>query len=98
MSMVVSQRAKDQPMASVDTAVWWVEYVMRQNTTHLKSPSMKQSWWKKRLLDVWLIVYAILFITAFAVYRTARFFVCLIVRRLMKRNRRRNHWKRMKLL
>lgn len=94
MSMIVSQRAKDQPMASVDTAVWWVEYVMRHSTTHFKSPSMKQSWWKKRLLDVWLVVYAILFITAFTAYKTTKFVVCSIVRSLMKRNRS----KRIKIL
>lgn len=83
---VVAQRAKDQPLASVDTAAWWVEYVLRHDTTHLKSPAMKDSWWQKRLLDVWFIVYTILLITSFALYKTLQFVMFFIVRRLTNRN------------
>ncbi|CAG7724100.1 unnamed protein product, partial [Allacma fusca] len=49
----VSRRFKDRPMSSVDTAVWWTEYVLRHDTGHLKSPGVQQYWWQRALLDFW---------------------------------------------
>lgn len=73
-------------MASVDLAAWWVEYVLRHDTTHLKSPSMKDRWWQKRLLDVWFMVYTVLLIAAFGLYKWVKFVVRLISQRLTNRN------------
>ncbi len=84
---ILSQRAKDQPITSVDTAAWWVEYVLRHDTTHLKSPSMKDRWWQKRMLDVWFLVYTILLFITFVIYKSFKFLLCLMVERLTNRNR-----------
>ncbi|CAG7831702.1 unnamed protein product [Allacma fusca] len=35
-----SRRFTDRPMSPVDTAVWWTEYVLRHDTSHLKSPGV----------------------------------------------------------
>ncbi|CAG7716695.1 unnamed protein product, partial [Allacma fusca] len=45
---LVSLRIKDRPLSPVDTAAWWVEYVLRHETAHLKSPGVYQSWWQRR--------------------------------------------------
>ncbi|KAG4067736.1 hypothetical protein HA402_005508 [Bradysia odoriphaga] len=91
MSEAVSSRAKNEPVASVDTAASWVEYTLRHDTKYLKSPSVKQSWWKKRLLDLWFLVFSLVFVACFIVYQTTK----LVVRRKI-RNRRRS--KRLKVL
>ena len=70
---MVSQRAKDQPMTSVDTATWWVEYILRHDTTHLKHPAMKQRWWQRRLLDVWFILYSVGLLIVAILYKILKF-------------------------
>lgn len=74
-------------MASVDTAAWWVEYVLRHDTMHLKSPSMESRWWQKRLLDVWLIVFTIFLILIVATYKIVKFVMYLVAQQLSNRNR-----------
>jgi len=48
---------KDRPQKPLDIAVWWVEYVLRhQDTSFLRPLSMSQTWYEKRLLDVWAFI------------------------------------------
>lgn len=91
MSIVISNRAKEEPTASVDIAVSWVEYTLRHDTQYLKPLSVKQSWWKKRLLDLWFLVFTVVFVIILAVYRAIKF----VVRRKVK-NRKRS--KRLKVM
>lgn len=84
---MVSQLAKEQPMSSVDTAAWWVEYVLQHDTTHFKSPAMKHRWWQKRLLDVWLTLFIILAIISLSIYKTVKFVLSLLEKRLTNRTR-----------
>lgn len=50
----LSKKFHDRPMKPADTALWWTEYVLRNdNTNHLKSLSINTSWFKRRSLDVW---------------------------------------------
>ncbi|XP_053692065.1 UDP-glycosyltransferase UGT5-like [Sabethes cyaneus] len=45
----------DQPMSSLDRAVWWIEYVVRHGgTRHLRAPQL--SWFQYLMLDVTLMV------------------------------------------
>jgi glucuronosyltransferase len=60
----VSRRFKDRPMSAVDTAVWWTEYVLRHDTTHLKSPGIWQYWWQRRLIDFWATIFIGILLTA----------------------------------
>ncbi|KAK4872334.1 hypothetical protein RN001_014363 [Aquatica leii] len=49
----LSDLADDQPMTSLERAVWWIEYVIRHNgTTHLRSPALDIPWYQYYLLDV----------------------------------------------
>jgi len=50
----LSKKFHDRPMKPADTALWWTEYVLRNDDTdHLKSLSINTSWFQRRLLDVW---------------------------------------------
>lgn len=45
----------DQPMGSLERAVWWIEYVIRnEGTRHLRAPQL--SWFQYLMLDVTLTV------------------------------------------
>lgn len=51
----VSSLFKDRERKPLDSALWWVEYVLRhENTLHLKPRGSSQTWYQRRLLDVWL--------------------------------------------
>lgn len=44
-------------MKPVDTALWWVEYVMRhKDARHLQPIGLKRSWLERRMLDIWLFL------------------------------------------
>ena len=52
---------KDRPMKPVDTAVWWIEYVLRHGDTSFLMPAaVHQTWYQRRLIDVWFFAYTIL--------------------------------------
>lgn len=82
-AMTLSQMFRDRPMDPVDNAVYWVEYVLRHDTSLMKPLSMKQTWWQRRLLDVYALMVAILLGTIsmllgmfyFAVKYTARLII-----------------------
>ncbi|KRT85102.1 Glycosyltransferase [Oryctes borbonicus] len=49
----VSRLFKDRPMSALDTAVYWVEYVIRHNgAPHLRSIAADLPWYQYYLLDV----------------------------------------------
>jgi glucuronosyltransferase len=48
----------DRPVSPSETALWWTEYVLRnKGSKPLKSLSSDQSWYERRLLDVWLFIF-----------------------------------------
>lgn len=54
---------EDRPMSPIETAVWWTDYVLRTpDTSHLKPLSMEQTWYERRLLDVWMFLAGIIFV------------------------------------
>lgn len=48
-----SARFRDRPMSAMDTAIFWLEYVVRNGPNSLRSPAMELPWWKLYLLDVY---------------------------------------------
>ncbi|KAK5642859.1 hypothetical protein RI129_009026 [Pyrocoelia pectoralis] len=80
----VKQRSKimhDQPMRPLDTAIYWIEYVIRyQGADHLKSTARHLQWYQYLLLDVILTASVILFL----LFYLTKFVYKLIVRLLMK--------------
>lgn len=60
----LSRRFKDRPMSPLDTAMYWIEYVIRnKGADHIKSPSLNMNWITYNMLDVYaffLIVFGLL--------------------------------------
>ncbi|GLV43697.1 UDP-glycosyltransferase family 35 member B1 [Carabus blaptoides fortunei] len=48
-----SRLLKDQPQRPLDTAMFWIEYVLRnKDTSHLKNPAIYLEWYQINMLDV----------------------------------------------
>jgi glucuronosyltransferase len=68
-----SRLFKDRPQKPIETAVWWMEYVMRnKDDANVLRPilSAQQWWFQRRLLDVWCFVALILFLSLFLTIRS----------------------------
>lgn len=72
---------KDRPMLPTKSARWWAEFVLRHDNINdfLRPPSVHQSWWVKRQIDVW-IVFTLLIL---AIVMTLLFIIFKIVKRLL---------------
>ncbi|XP_043268666.1 UDP-glycosyltransferase UGT5-like [Venturia canescens] len=59
-----SARFRDRPMSAMETATFWVEYIIRNGPDAVKSPAADLTWWQIELLDVYgfLIASAIILI------------------------------------
>ncbi|ODN03745.1 UDP-glucuronosyltransferase 1-3 [Orchesella cincta] len=55
----LSEIFKDRQIPPLETAVWWTEYILRHEDTNsfLRSPSVEQTWWAKRNVDVWVVLH-----------------------------------------
>ncbi|XP_017877635.1 UDP-glucuronosyltransferase 2B1-like isoform X2 [Ceratina calcarata] len=47
-----SRMFRDRPMSAKETAMYWIEYVIRNGPDSLRSPAVVLPWWKRKMLDV----------------------------------------------
>ncbi|KAL0120588.1 hypothetical protein PUN28_008344 [Cardiocondyla obscurior] len=76
----LSRRFLDRPLNALDTAIYWIEYVIKHGEDSLRSPAMELTWWQLSLLDVigFLLVCTIIAITTLLIL--ARFILKIICR------------------
>ncbi|XP_056262907.1 UDP glucuronosyltransferase 5 family, polypeptide D1 [Pseudoliparis swirei] len=83
----LSRLHRDQPMAPMDQAVFWVEYVIRhKGAPHLRTEAYKMPWYSYYCLDVLLLLLtavAVLLLSTLAIFR----FLCCRARRTSKTKR-----------
>ncbi|VEN44779.1 unnamed protein product [Callosobruchus maculatus] len=61
---------RDQPMKQMDEAIFWIEYVIRnQGAYHLRSSAVHLKWYQKYLIDVFLFVLGALGILVLILYK-----------------------------
>uniref|UniRef100_A0A1B6FQ96 Glucuronosyltransferase n=1 Tax=Cuerna arida TaxID=1464854 RepID=A0A1B6FQ96_9HEMI len=66
----MSQIVRDQVMSQMDSALYWIEYVLRhRDTQHLRPASAKLSWYQLWLLDVVVAVLAFLCLIFLVLYK-----------------------------
>ncbi|XP_023940208.2 UDP-glycosyltransferase UGT5 [Bicyclus anynana] len=57
----VSRRFKDRPMTALDTAMFWLEYVIRnKGAEYMKNPAINMSWVAYTMLDVYAFIIILL--------------------------------------
>lgn len=61
----LSRRYRDQPMTPLDTAVFWVEYVLRNGGAHLRNAGLDLSFVQYHSLDTTLTILAMLLLVAY---------------------------------
>ncbi|XP_043682853.1 UDP-glucosyltransferase 2-like isoform X4 [Vespula pensylvanica] len=59
----LSQQFLDRPLKPIDTANFWIEYIVKYGKDALRSPAMDLNWWQVELLDV----YAFLLLTSIVI-------------------------------
>lgn len=70
----LSRLQRDQPVKPLDLAVFWIEYVMRhKGASHLKSPSIKMSWFVYNSVDVIATLAAVAVLVMFTWISVVRF-------------------------
>lgn len=53
----MSARFKDRPMSALDTAIYWIEYVIRnKGANYMKNPGLEMSWIAYYMLDVYAFI------------------------------------------
>lgn len=78
----VSRRFKDKPQTPMDTAVYWIEYVIRNSgASHMRSPILDLNWYEYLLIDV----AAILIIGALLAGIIVYFFLAIVCKLLLFR-------------
>lgn len=71
----ISKLYYDRPMSPQETAVFWVEYIIRHRNV-LHSPAINLSWYQVQLLDVYGFI--------FLVFILVMYLLILIIRGLIK--------------
>lgn len=73
----LSRLHRDQPMAPMDQAVFWVEYVMRhKGAPHLRTEAYQMPWYSYYCLDVLLLLLTALTVLLLSTCAMFRFLCC----------------------
>ncbi|CAL1675285.1 unnamed protein product [Lasius platythorax] len=74
----LSQRFLDRPMNALDTAIYWIEYVIKYGSDALRSPGMDLTWWQLSLVDVFAFLLLCITIIIIVVVFIVRFLLKMI--------------------
>lgn len=66
-------------MSAIDTATWWIEYVIRHGSNVLRSPALDLAWWQIDLLDVYAVLLLITAVSILISIRILRFAIKKLV-------------------
>lgn len=64
-------------MSAMDTANFWIEYVVRHGPEILKSPALELAWWELELLDVYVFIILVIIGALLIVYRISKILLSL---------------------
>ncbi|XP_044745298.1 uncharacterized protein LOC123307146 [Coccinella septempunctata] len=78
---------RDRPLSAMDTAVFWVEHVIRhKGGEHLKTYGLKQPLYQYLMLDVILFVTSLIFLTSLILYFIVKKLICFIRKMVISRS------------
>ncbi|CAH4028510.1 UDP-glycosyltransferase UGT5-like [Pieris brassicae] len=81
----VSKRFKDRPMNALDTAMFWLEYVIRHNgAPFMKNPALQLNWFEYTMLDVYSFVVAVLIAIIYVIYKIISILILLMCKKSKK--------------
>ncbi|XP_053612236.1 UDP-glycosyltransferase UGT5-like isoform X2 [Plodia interpunctella] len=76
----VSARFRDRPMSALDTAVFWIEYVIRnKGAPYMKNSALKLDWVASNMIDVYAFIVIVILAIIFAFIKIASILIKLLV-------------------
>ncbi|RZF36552.1 hypothetical protein LSTR_LSTR010663 [Laodelphax striatellus] len=85
--MRLSRITNDKPMPALETAVWWVEYVLRQGgAPHLRPASLELNWFQYFCLDIIAVLLLAAAIPPLLVYYLLKYVVSKVFHKKIKTN------------
>nr|QVG59860.1 UDP-glucuronosyltransferase [Nilaparvata lugens] len=82
---ILSRITKDKPMPAVETAVWWIEYVLRHNgAPHLRPACKDLVWYQYYSLDIIAAIGATIMLILTLSYSTVKMIVKKLVNSKLK--------------
>lgn len=68
-------------MNAMDTAIYWIEYVIRNGPSVLRSPALDLKWWELAQLDIYVFI-----VVSIVVGLTAQYYIVkLFMKKLLYR-------------
>uniref|UniRef100_A0A3B3Z9N9 UDP-glucuronosyltransferase n=1 Tax=Periophthalmus magnuspinnatus TaxID=409849 RepID=A0A3B3Z9N9_9GOBI len=78
----LSSLHRDKPMHPLDTALFWIEFVMRhKGAAHLRTESYKMPWYSYYSVDVVSFLIAVVLLSMWIFFAVVRFLCCRIIRK-----------------
>ncbi|CAH0585781.1 unnamed protein product [Chrysodeixis includens] len=66
----MSRRFKDRPLSPLDTAMFWIEYVIRNNgAEYWKNPALELSWIAAHMIDVYLFILGVVLLILYVIVK-----------------------------
>ncbi|KAM0729641.1 UDP-glycosyltransferase UGT5 [Formica fusca] len=74
----LSQKFLDRPLNALDTAIFWIEYIIKYGNDVLRSPALDLTWWQLSLVDVFAFLLFCIAIIIIAIVFVVRFLLKMI--------------------
>lgn len=75
----IEERFKDRPMDPLDTAIYWIEYVIRhKGADFVKNPALKMSWLEYTMLDVYAFIIIVIILIVVGIVKLLTLIISLV--------------------
>ncbi|XP_044739922.1 UDP-glycosyltransferase UGT5-like [Chrysoperla carnea] len=83
---LVSQLFQDRPQSAMDTAIYWIEYVIRyKGAKHLQPQSVELAWYQFYLIDVALVVIGASILICYIMFLAMKYIIFAIITKRFSR-------------
>lgn len=60
---------QDQPLKPLETAIYWIEFVIRHNgAPHLRSAALRLKWYQREMIDIFAFIVLVLIVMCLFIY------------------------------
>ena len=75
----VSSEFRDRPLTPIQTASFWIEYIVRHGKNALRSPTVDMPWWQVSLLDIYALIASIVLLVLYVTIKILKLLSRLII-------------------
>lgn len=74
----ISKKFRDRPLSPLNTAIYWLEYIIKHGGDSLRSPAMDLTWWQLELLDIYAFLLLATILSVYLLIALPRFLYTLV--------------------